>query len=202
MKKQYAAVLFAALSLLLAGAVMAGSGKSGETAMAPAIGATIADFSLPDTDGANQKLSSLKGKNGAVVIFISVGCPISNGYNDRMTKLADDYRARGVNVIGINANNNESADAVKAHAADKHFSFTVLKDPGNKIADLLGAQHTPEAYFLDANNKLLYHGRIDNSVKTDQVETSDLREALDQALAGKSIQKPTSLAFGCSIKRV
>src|SRR5882762_9063685 len=124
MKKQYAPTLLVAMFLLLAGVAMAGKG---ETTMAPVIGATIEDFSLPDTDGANHKLSSLRGKNGAVLIFISVNCPISNGYNDRMTKLADDYRARGINLIGINANNNESADAVKAHAAEKHLSFPVLK---------------------------------------------------------------------------
>ena len=202
MKKQYAFSIFLAMFLLLAGAVMAGSGKSGETLIAPAIGATIEDFTLPDTDGNSHKLSSLKGKNGAVLIFVSVQCPISNGYNERMTKLAEDYGARGISVIGINANNNESADAVKAHAAEKHLGFTILKDPGNKVADLLGAQHTPEAYYLDASNKLLYHGRIDNSVNPEKVETHDLREALDQVLTGKAIAKPTSLAFGCSIKRV
>ena len=202
MKKQCAFSIFVATFLILAGAVIAGSGKSGDATMAPAIGATIEDFALPDTDGKSHTLSSLKGKNGAVLIFISVQCPISNGYNERMAKLAEDYGARGINVIGINSNKSESADAVKEHASQKHLSFTILKDPGNKIADLLGAQHTPEAYYLDANNKLLYHGRIDNSVKPEQVESNDLRDALDSALAGKPIQKTTSLAFGCSIKRV
>lgn len=202
MKRQYAFSLFVAMFLILAGAVIAGSGKAGEGPMAPAIGATIGDFSLSDTDGKSHTLGSLKGKNGAVVIFISIQCPISNAYNERMTKLAEDYSARGINVIGINSNNGESADAVKEHASQKHLSFTILKDPGNKIADLLGAQHTPEAYYLDASNKLLYHGRIDNSTDTSKVESNDLREALDSALAGKPIQKTTSLAFGCSIKRV
>jgi len=202
MKKQYAFALFAAMLLILAGAVMAGSGKSSDAAMSPAIGATIGDFTLPDTDGKDHSLNSLKGKNGVVVIFVSVQCPISNAYNDRMSKLADDYSARGINVIGINANKTESAEAVKEHAAAKHLSFTILKDPGNKIADLLGAQHTPEAYYIDAGNKLLYHGRIDNSTDTAKVESNDLRDALDSALAGKPIQKTTSLAFGCSIKRV
>jgi len=202
MKRQYTLSVFAAMFLILAGAVIASSGKSGDAAMAPAIGTTIEDFTLPDTDGKNHTLSSLKGKNGAVVIFISVQCPISNAYNERMSRLADDYSARGINVIGINSNKSESADAVKAHAADKHLSFTILKDPGNKVADLLGAQHTPEAYYLDANNKLLYHGRIDNSTDTSKVESNDLRDALDSALAGKPIQKTTSLAFGCSIRRV
>ena len=202
MKRQLTFSLFAAMFLILAGAVMAGSGKSGDGVMAPAIGATVEDFTLPDTDGKNHSLSSLKGKHGAVVIFISVQCPISNAYNERMAKLAEDYAARGISVIGVNSNKNESADAVKAHAAEKHLNFTILKDPGNKIADLLGAQHTPEAYYLDANNKLLYHGRIDNSTDTAKVESNDLRDALDSALAGKPIQKTTSLAFGCSIKRI
>ena len=202
MKRQYVFSLFVAMFLILAGAVMAGSGYSGDSTMAPAIGAIIEDFTLPDTDGHNHSLSSLKGKNGTVLIFISVQCPISNAYNERMTRLAEDYGARGISVVGINANKSESPEAVKAHATEKHLNFTILKDPGNKIADLLGAQHTPEAYYLDANNKLLYHGRIDNSTDTSKVESNDLRNALDSALAGKPIQKPTSLAFGCSIKRV
>ena len=202
MKKQYAFSLLVTVFLILAGAVMAGSGRSGDAAMAPAIGATIEDFTLPDADGKSHTLGSLKGKNGTVVIFIAVQCPISNAYNERMSKLAEDYGARGISVIGINSNKSDSAEAVKAHAADKHLNFGILKDPGNKVADLLGAQHTPEAYYLDANNKLLYHGRIDNSTDTSKVESNDLREALDSALAGKPIQKATSLAFGCSIKRV
>ncbi len=135
------------------------------------------------------------------MIFISVQCPISNAYNERMAKLAEDYSARGISVVGINSNKTESAEAVKAHAAEKHLNFAILKDPGNKIADRLGAQHTPEAYYLDANNRLLYHGRIDNSKDPERIESNDLREALDSALAGKPIQKATSLAFGCSIKR-
>ena len=202
MKKHYAFSLFVTIFLVLAGAVIAGNGKSADGAMAPAIGATIDDFSLPDTDGNSHALSALKGKNGTVLIFIAVQCPVSNAYNERMTKLAEDYTARGISVIGINSNNSDSAESVKAHATEKHLRFTILKDPGNKVADLLGAQHTPEAYYLDANNRLLYHGRIDNSTDTTKVESNDLRTALDSALAGKPIQKATSLAFGCSIKRV
>src|SRR6266516_5393932 len=203
MKRQHAFSLLLATLLVLVGAVMAGSGSTGDdaTLVAPPIGATIEDFKLPDADGKEHSLNSLKGKNGSVLIFISVQCPISNAYNERMEKLAQDYGSRGVTIIGINANNTEPADAVKAHAAEKHLTFPILKDPGNKIADRLGATRTPETYFLDANNRLLYHGRIDNSKDESQIESRDLREALDAALAGKPIQKTTATAFGCTIKR-
>jgi peroxiredoxin len=202
MKTRNAFSLGLAALLVLIGSVVASSGRNSDTPpVAPAIGAMVEDFSLPDADGKSHTLSSLRGKNGAVLIFISVQCPISNAYNERMAKLAADYAARGINVIGINSNVTESADAVKAHAAEKHLNFTILKDPGNKIADQLGAMHTPEAYYVDANNRLLYHGRIDNNKDQSQVESSELREALDSALGGKPIQKTTSVAFGCSIKR-
>jgi peroxiredoxin len=203
MKKNYALPLFLASILVVAFAAVAGSGRSGSDLPAPpAIGTTIDDFKLPDTDGAEHSLKSLTGKNGAVLIFISVQCPVSNAYNERMEKLAQDYKAKGVNVIGINSNNTEPTSAVKSHAGEKHLTFTILKDDGNKIADRLGATKTPEVYVLDPNSKLLYHGRIDNSQKTEGITSNDLREALDEMLAGKPISKTGGAAFGCTIKRV
>ena len=84
---------------------------------------------------------------------------------------------------------------------EKNLTFSILKDTGNKIADALGATRTPEAYFLDANNRLLYHGRVDNSRDLSQVNSNELRDALDATLAGKPVAKTTANAFGCSIKR-
>jgi len=193
---------FRNLSILVALVfVIAGAALAGEVPAPPAIGSTIEEFTLPDVDGAEHSLKSLAGKNGTVLISIAVQCPVSNAYNERMAQLAADYKAKGINVIGINANVSEDAVAVKAHAQEHKLSFPILKDPGDKIADKLGASVTPEAYFLDANNKLLYHGRIDNARNPAQLETSDLRNALDAALSGKPIEKTEARAFGCTIKR-
>lgn len=181
--------------------VLAGEVFANEVPPPPSIGATVEEFTLPDVDGNQRSLESLAGKNGTVLLFIAVQCPVSNAYNERMEKLAQDYKARGIAVIGINSNVAEDAATVKAHAGENKLTFPILKDPGNKIADKLGASVTPEAYFLDANNKLLYHGRIDNSRNASQVETSDLRNALDAALSGKPIEKAEARAFGCTIKR-
>ena len=202
MKKNLVSTLLV-MSFLIAGAIVAVSGRSieGDVPAPPTIGATIADFSLPDANGKEHSLASLAGKNGSVLIFIAVQCPVSNAYNERMEKLAQDYKAKGINVIGINSNVAESADAVKAHAAEKNLTFPILKDAGNKIADRLGATVTPQAYFIDASNKLLYLGRIDNSKNAEGVTSSELRDALDATLAGKPITKTTANAFGCTIKR-
>jgi len=203
MKKHYALPLFLAAIVVVAFAAIAGSGRNAsDLPAAPSIGTVLDDFKLPDADGAEHSLKSLMGKNGAVVIFIATKCPVSNAYNDRMEKLAQDYKAKGINVIGINANNTEPSAEVKSHAAEKHLTFAILKDDGNKIADRLGATRTPEAYVLDAGMKLVYHGRIDNSQKIEGITSNDVREALDEMLAGKPISKTGGAAFGCTIKRV
>ncbi len=202
MRKNAITLLLAAM-FVIAVAVVASSGRSteGEIPAPPAIGATIEDFTLPDPDGKERSLNSLKGKNGSVLIFVATKCPVSNAYNERMEKLAQDFKARGVNVIGINANVAESTEAVKTHAAENKLTFPILKDGGNKIADRLGATVTPEAYFLDASNKLVYRGRIDNAKDAAQVNSSELRDAIEAALAGKPVAKTTATAFGCTIKR-
>src|SRR5215510_9027020 len=161
--KRNLSILLASL-FVIAGAVLAtGARAEGEVPAPPAIGATIEDFTLPDVDNKDHSLKSLAGKNGTVLLFIAVQCPVSNAYNERMEKLAEDYKAKGINVVGINSNVAEDAAAVKAHATEHKLSFPILKDPGNKVADRFGAAVTPEAYFIDQNSKLLYHGRIDNS---------------------------------------
>jgi peroxiredoxin len=203
MKKHYPVLLLLASILIVAFAAVAGSGRGtgGEIPTPPAIGATIADFKLPNADGAEQSLSALKGKHGTILIFIATRCPVSNNYNERMEKLAQDYKAKGINVVGINSNVTEPIAEVKAHAAEKHLTFAILKDEGSKIADRLGATRTPEAYLLDANNKLVYRGRIDNSQRMEGVISNDLRDAADEILAGKPVTRTGADAFGCSIKR-
>ena len=202
MTRSQVSLLLACLIVAVSAAVVTSGYKgSADVPAPPAIGAMIEDFTLPDTDGKDHSLASLKGKNGTVLIFIAVQCPVSNAYNDRMSKLAQDYASRGVAVIGINANVTESPSAVKSHAAEHNLSFAILKDTDDRIADKLGATKTPEAYLLDVNNKLLYHGRVDNSKDPSGVSSSELRDAIDAMLAGKPIAKTTAMAFGCSIKR-
>jgi len=193
-----------ALSLTIAALFAVATATTPVTTDVPApmaIGTTVDNFNLPDGDGKTHSLDSLKGKNGTVLIFVATKCPVSNAYNERMEKLAQDYQAKGVNVIGINSNVAELGPEIKSHAASNRLTFPILKDGGNKVADIFGATVTPEAYFLDASNKLVYRGRIDNARDTSQVVSNELRDAIEAALAGKPVAKTTATAFGCSIKR-
>ena len=199
MKRLCACALLLVASLALC--VSAFAGGEDTPAAGAAIGSTVADFKLPDAEGKERTLASLAGAKGTVLIFVSTQCPVSNAYNDRMEKLALEMKARGVNVVGINSNVAEKRSDIKSHAAERGLSFAILKDEGNRIADRLGASVTPEAFLLDASNRLVYRGRIDNSRNGDAITSSELRDAIDAVLAGKPVAKAEVRAFGCSIKR-
>ncbi len=164
------------------------------------VGAKMDNFSLTDTSGKTQTLNDLKGKNGAVIIFVSSQCPVVRGYNERMNKLTTEYAAKGIAVIGINSNVTETAEQIKTHAAAT-YKFPVLIDKNSSVADKVGANVTPEAFYIDANDVLLYHGAIDNDRAGTNVTDAYLKVAFDSALAGNKITRTSANAFGCSIKR-
>lgn len=159
-------------------------------------------FTLKDVNGKEVKLADFKNKKAVVVMFIATRCPYSNGYNERMQKLYADYKDKGVAVLAINSNHTEPVAEMIEHAKKNGFTFTLLKDEGNVVADLYAAESTPETFVLDSNLIVRYHGRIDNSHKAGEANTHELRDAIDAVISGKEAPKKETKAFGCSIKRV
>jgi len=196
----FARAVFALVALALLAPAVPSRAEGNEPAPVK-LGATVEDFKLPDASGREHTLASLRGKAGTVIIFVSTRCPVSNMYNERMQRLAEDYRAKGIAVVGINSNAPEPADEIRQHASEKGLKFPILRDAGARIADRFGATRTPEAFFLDAQNRIVYHGALDNAQNPVMVNTHHLRNALDAVLAGKPVERPEVKAFGCTIKR-
>lgn len=163
---------------------------------------TIENFTLTDYNGKTHSLVDYQNSKAIVVMFIATQCPVSNAYNSRMAKLYEEYQPKGIAFLGINSNKQESIEEIKTHAEQNKFGFPVLKDVNNVIADKFGASFTPEVYVLSPKFEILYHGRIDDSRREEDVKSRDLRKALDEILAGKKVKVPETKAFGCTIKRV
>jgi peroxiredoxin len=194
-----AAVFFAIAAFVVFNNISASENVSARESLA--VGATIENFKLLDTNGAEKSFNDLKGKNGAILVFVSAQCPVVKGYNERISRFAADFAAKGINVIGINSNHTESLEWVKSHAAET-YKFPVLIDKGNVLADKLGANVTPEIFYVNEKNVLVYHGAIDNSRNGENITENYLHDAVEANLSGKPVAKTTANAFGCSIKRV
>lgn len=145
----------------------------------------VKNFNLKDYLGNEHSLSDYKDSKAIVIIFIATRCPVSNAYNTRMEKLFEDYKDKNISFLGINSNKTEDIQEIKEHATEKNLTFTILKDKGNVIADMFEASHTPEAFILNSDFEVLYHGQIDNSLRESEVTSKDLSKALDEILAGK-----------------
>jgi peroxiredoxin len=167
-----------------------------------AVGSTLDNFTLTDVNGTEQSFDKLKGEKGTVIIFLSAQCPVVKLYNERINEIAAAYESKGIKFIGINSNSTESLEWVKSDAAEVGYKFPLLIDKGNVLADKLGAQVTPEVYFFDENNRLIYHGAIDNDRTGKNITDNYLKTAFEAKLAGKEVTKTKANAFGCTIKRV
>jgi peroxiredoxin len=162
----------------------------------------VENFSLEALNGKKVSLTDYKDAKAIVIMFIATECPVSNAYNERMAALHQDYKSKGIVFLGINSNKQESLDDMREHAREHKHEFTILKDRDNIVADKFDAQFTPEVFVLGKNLEIQYHGRIDNNRSEGKVSSKDLRNALDEILAGKSVSNARTKAFGCTIKRV
>lgn len=195
--------LAATLVLTIFVSITAGCGAGGvasEVGDLP-IGSKLDGFTLHDLAGAEQSLDGLAGENGAVLVWVSAQCPVVKAYDERINQAADELKAEGINLIGINSNATESLDWVTSHAKEVGYKFPILIDKGNVLADKLGADVTPEFFYFDKENVLLYHGALDNDRSGKNVTINYLRDAFGAALSKQPIATAKTNAFGCSIKR-
>ena len=161
-----------------------------------------------DLEGKPHTLKEYLGKT-VVLDFWSIECPVSKGYEARLTQLANDYASKGVVFLAVNANSGEIADdtfaKIKDYVKKEKVPYTILIDKKNVVADRFDAQTTPHVFVIDDKGKLRYAGGVDDDEsfkKTDpKTVKSFVREALDAVLAGKDPAQTTTKPHGCSIKR-
>jgi peroxiredoxin len=161
------------------------------------IGDAVPSFDGKTVQGTTFSLAeSRKDHQAIVVIFRSTLCPYSNFYNELLKNMTAEYGRKGVLFVAVHSDRWETEDEIRAHAARFGHTFPIIRDPDGRLARLLDARRTPEAFLLDGEGKLRYHGRV-----AAKVGTPDLRNALDALLAGRPIKPAVTKAFGCAIAR-
>jgi peroxiredoxin len=163
-----------------------------------------AGFSLRDTHGATHTNTEWTRAKAVVVYFVTVDCPVGNSYVPEMNRIHADYAARGVVTWAVLADPYVSTADVAKYADDFHYGFPLVLDPTQMLVKRAGATIMPQAAVFSPEGKLLYLGRIDNKYEDfgkarPRATVPDLRNALDQVLAGKPVSPDRTKSIGCAI---
>ena len=127
-----------------------------------------------------------------MVVFTCNHCPYALAWHDRLIAVANDYGARGVEMLAINPNDAErypgdSASAMRERVQAGEFDgVPYLRDESQEVARSYDARTTPDVFVLDGDGVLRYRGAPDADHDDPGQDAIWLREALDAVLEGAS----------------
>jgi peroxiredoxin len=172
------------------------------------LGTVAPDFTLTDTvSGQQQSLAELQGDKATLIMFICNHCPYVKHVNDQLIRLANDYQPKGVSVVAISSNDadnypDDAPDKMKEVAKNLGYPFPYLYDETQQVAKAYDAACTPDFFLFDEQLKCVYRGQLDDSRPQNDVPVtgSDMRNALDQLIAGRQVEVEQKPSLGCNIK--
>ncbi|TDJ70587.1 MAG: thioredoxin family protein [Proteobacteria bacterium] len=165
------------------------------------------DFSLPDTTGQLVSLADYKQAPATLVVFMCNHCPYVKHIANQFAEFAREYQAKGVAVIGINANDvsthpDDSPQKMAEEAKKIGYTFPYLYDETQEVAKSYRAACTPDFFLFDKDHKLAYRGQFDGSRPGNKIAVTgqDLRAALDAVLQDQPVPAEQTASMGCNIK--
>lgn len=164
---------------------------------------SLAPTTLKDIDDKQIVLPAPEAK-ATVLMFIAVDCPISNRYAPEMSRIQSSYAPKGVSFIRVYVDDSVELADIRQHGLDFKLAFPAILDGKHTLVKALGMTVTPEVAVVTKDGTLKYRGRITDMyaehgrVKDNEIR-QDLRVALDEVLAGKTVTTPFTTAIGCGI---
>jgi cytochrome oxidase Cu insertion factor (SCO1/SenC/PrrC family) len=196
-----------AIASLLASVAITPASAQGTDKLNPGDKLPGSEITLQNANGTSTTLKEAQGENGLLVMFSCNTCPFVIK-NQPITKKTLAYAAEHhIGVVIINSNeaqrkDDDSYDAMKKYAKEQGYSVPYVIDKNSELADMFGANHTPEVYLFNKQQKLVYKGAMnDNPANPDSYKKMYIEDAIKAMVAGKEVNPNTTKSIGCSIKR-
>ena len=158
-------------------------------------------FELVDLDGITHRLADFAA-DIVVLDFWSAECPWSAYYDGWLSERAKEWARRGVRLLAVASNTNETAATLRAAVAERAITFPVLLDPDSAVADLFDAMTTPHIFIVDRAGRLAYQGAIDDrNFRQREARVNYLDQAIAALLAGRQPDPAQTDPYGCTIVR-
>jgi len=163
------------------------------------------EFQLLGVDDKKHTLKEYSNYQGILVIFMCNHCPYVKAKVEAFNELYEKFGDK-IAIIGINSNDSkeypeDSFENMKKTAKEKGFKFDYLVDDTQEIAKKYGAICTPDPFLFNSNKQLVFHGKIDNAMRSDDIATEKtMINNMKKLLSGEKIEKDFDPSIGCSIK--
>jgi len=137
-----------------------------------------------------------------VLVFLGNHCPVVQAYEDRLIDFTNDYKGKGVKVVGVSVNNNDAdrLPKIKDYMKDHKSNYVYGYDETQAIGRDYGAVVTPQFFVLDKERKIRYTGAMDDSQQEAKVNKTYLRDAVDAVLKGETPPVEETRALGCGVQ--
>lgn len=140
-----------------------------------------------------------------VWLFIAVDCPIANGYAPEISRLHDDYSAKGIEFLLVYPEPSLDPDDILEHRRDYGLEIEFRHDLNHELVKAGGASITPEVVVFAERGEMVYRGRIDDRYsdfgdRRNVARNLYLRDVLEQILAGNVVLFHEQKAIGCYIE--
>jgi len=175
------------------------------------VGQAAPDFTAKTSTGKTVRLNDYRG-NYIVLEWHNNGCPyVGKHYNGgNMQRLQKQWTGKNVvwfTIIssapgkqGYVTASEENAYLAKMQAAPT----AALLDPSGELGHLYDAKTSPQMVVINQQGVVIYDGAIDDKPTTDVSDIAGainyVNAALEQAMAGKQVETPTTRPYGCSVK--
>lgn len=164
---------------------------------------TVVEAPFTDLRWQTRRLAELGASQATVVFFATVECPLVQRYLPRLGELAREYENRGVAVLVVNVGAGDSLVDAAAQVTAAAPAAVFAKDFDLSFARACGVERTAAALVLDHERRLVYRGRVDDQFgyagARPEPSRRDLREALDDVLAGQAVRTAETEISGCRI---
>ncbi|HMF86196.1 MAG TPA: TlpA disulfide reductase family protein [Nitrospiraceae bacterium] len=112
----------------------------------PTVGMQAEDFRLTDLEGKQQSLSQYRGKI-VLVNFWATWCKPCTTEMPAMQTIYDKLRDKGFVVLAVNELEDDAK--VREHIKQYGYTYPVLMDHDNKVANQFGVFGLPVSVFID-----------------------------------------------------
>jgi thiol-disulfide isomerase/thioredoxin len=114
------------------------------------------DFALPDLENRQRTFKELMGEKLTLIDFWASWCRPCMRAIPELNLISSEYKAMGVNVIGINCDGPRSASKVLPLSRALQINYPVIRDEGSDVMKSLNLTSFPTLLIVNRLGEILW----------------------------------------------